>query len=63
LGERQSLIRAFALRLAGLLWSTSLEPAELTIENMSAEITSLVDLKKELQKNFADLEINFLPSE
>jgi hypothetical protein len=30
---------------------------------MSAKITSLLDLKKELQKNFADLEINFLPSE
>jgi hypothetical protein len=30
---------------------------------MTAQITSLLDLKKELQKNFAELEINFFPSE
>lgn len=30
---------------------------------MIAQMTSLLDLKKELQKNFSDLEINFFPSE
>lgn len=30
---------------------------------MSAKITTLLDLKKELQKNFAELEISFVPSE
>jgi hypothetical protein len=30
---------------------------------MSAKITTLLDLEKELQKNFAELEINFVPSE
>jgi hypothetical protein len=30
---------------------------------MTAQITSLSDLKKELQNNFTDLEINFFPSE
>jgi hypothetical protein len=30
---------------------------------MSAKITSLLDLEKELQKNFAELEINFVPKQ
>jgi hypothetical protein len=30
---------------------------------MTAQITSLLELKKELQNNFAELEINFFPSE
>jgi hypothetical protein len=30
---------------------------------MSAKITTLLDLEKELHKNFAELEINFVPSE
>jgi hypothetical protein len=30
---------------------------------MSAKITTLLDLEKELKKNFAELEINFVPSE
>ena len=30
---------------------------------MSAKIATLLDLEKELQKNFPELEINFVPSE
>ncbi|HEV3208840.1 MAG TPA: hypothetical protein VGY91_01135 [Chthoniobacterales bacterium] len=30
---------------------------------MTAQITSLLDLKKELQNNFAELKIDFFPSE
>jgi hypothetical protein len=41
----------------------SLLVAQPPIQDMTAQITSLSDLKNELENNFTDLEINFLPSE
>jgi hypothetical protein len=49
------------------LWSTSVinsaNPRSCPLKNMTAQITSLSELKKELQNNFSELKIDLLPSE
>ena len=43
--------------------SISQTPCSCRLKNMTAQITSLSELKKELQNNFAELKIDLFPSE
>jgi hypothetical protein len=58
-GSRRPILRVSRVLF---LWSASVINF-ITPVAMTAQITSLLDLKKELQNNFAELKIDFFPSE